>query len=188
MPRTGQTLPKRRTSPVEFARDIPEFSPTVSSRRPVTGPLPAGRRVPGRPEPDRCTPGGRDRSGRAAAAPAGPQRRLGRDAAAAADAQPQAVGRRRHCADGLNLTEARVLATVAVGGDSRALQGNANQVALAALRNAGYVTDDHQPTLTDDAAFSLLLGCDGASAIAGGLRAPRAWQRAGGRRIRRPGR
>lgn len=63
--------------------------------------------------------------------------------------------RLHHARDGMNRTEAQVLRTVLQGGDSRSLQGNSQQVALGRLRNAGYITRDETPALTDEVRYCL---------------------------------
>lgn len=74
--------------------------------------------------------------------------------------QMEALARSRYARKELNLTEARVITHIIRGADRRQLQGNAQQVALGRLRNAGYVTTDETPCLTDDVAYSLLLDKD----------------------------
>lgn len=82
---------------------------------------------------------------------------LVRDVDAVDDEELERLSRSRYARARLSLTEARVLAAVVAGGDARPLQGNAKQVALASIRNAGYVSDDDSPSVSDDVAFSLML-------------------------------
>lgn len=56
----------------------------------------------------------------------------------------------------MNTTGARTLYKILNGADHQSLQGNATQVALGRLRNAGYITLDDTPELTDDVRFSFL--------------------------------
>lgn len=81
---------------------------------------------------------------------------LVRDDTAADPDQIQQALRRQHARDGMNTTEARTLYKILNGADHRNLQGNATQVALGRLRNAGYITRDDTPELAGDVLYSLV--------------------------------
>lgn len=80
---------------------------------------------------------------------------LVRDANAATEGQIEEFVRRHHARSGMKVTEARVLHDIIEQAPTQKLKGNAKQVALQRLRNAGYVTRDENPGLTYDVEFSL---------------------------------
>lgn len=78
-------------------------------------------------------------------------------ARSAEPAHLEATLRRHDAARGMNVREAQLLVRVIKGVSEQKLQGNADQVALGKLRNAGYVTRSTDLSPTEEVRFSLML-------------------------------